>query len=99
MWTSTFLTDAADVRTHMVITGIDMSSAAESGGLFGHLVLAANATALISTDLKGRVTYCSTGAERMLGRDGSNTGRPHAAARALRHLRVPGTGRRARDPR
>jgi PAS domain S-box-containing protein len=71
VWSGTFLTDDDGARTHIVSTGIDMSSQAASGGLFAHLMLAANATALISTDRRGRVTYCSSGAERLLGLDGA----------------------------
>jgi PAS domain S-box-containing protein len=67
VWSSTFLTNDLGARTNVVMTGIDMSSQAASGGLFAHLMLAANATALVSTDRRGRVTYCSAAAEQMLG--------------------------------
>jgi hypothetical protein len=67
VWSSTYLTDESGARSHLVITGIDMSSDAANGGLFAHLMGAANSTALISTDRRGRVTFCSTGAEAMLG--------------------------------
>lgn len=66
-WSSTFLTDETGVRSHVLLTGVDLSSEAASSGLFAHLMHAANSTALVSTDLRGRVTYCSSGAERMLG--------------------------------
>jgi PAS domain S-box-containing protein len=66
VWSSDFITDDAGIQTHVVITGVDMTSAA-AGGLLGHVVRAANVTALISTDRRGRVTYCSSGAEQMLG--------------------------------
>jgi PAS domain S-box-containing protein len=59
------------------MTGFDISSAAASGGLFAHLMGAAGSTAVISTDLVGRVTYCSPGAEVMLGlRGGPLLGQP-----------------------
>ena len=71
VWVSSFISDADDVPTHMVMTGTDISSDAATGGLFAHLMEAASATALISTDRAGRVTYCSAGAERLLGLDGT----------------------------
>jgi PAS domain S-box-containing protein len=68
VWSSTFLTDgSSSTPTHVVMTGIDMSSDAASGGLFAHLMEAANTTALVSTDRRGRVTHVSSGAELLLG--------------------------------
>jgi PAS domain S-box-containing protein len=66
-WSSAFLRDATDVPTHVVITGIDISATASEGGLFSHLIAAANSVPMLSTDRRGRVTYCSLAAERLLG--------------------------------
>lgn len=72
VWSSTFLKDANGVRQHVVMTGIDVSSESATGGLFAHLMMAANTTAMVSTDRRGRVTYFSSAVERMLGLRGDH---------------------------
>lgn len=77
VWSSTFLTDATARPTHLVSTGVDVSSGRATSGLFGQLMLAATTIVLIGTDQGGRITYCSAGAERLLGatRDDGLVGR------------------------
>ena len=68
-WSGEFLLDDRGARTHLVMTGIDATSPAapSTSGLFGHLMRAATTTAFVATDLEGRVTFFSSGAEQMLG--------------------------------
>ncbi|MEO7352582.1 MAG: ATP-binding protein [Marmoricola sp.] len=66
-WSGQFLRDEQGLGTHLVVTGIDVSAAQSTSGLFGHLMRAATTTAFVGTDLDGRVTFFSSGAEQMLG--------------------------------
>ena len=68
-WSGEFLVDEEGARTHLVMTGFDATAPAtpSTSGLFGHLMRAATTTAFIATDLEGRVTFFSTGAEQLLG--------------------------------
>ncbi len=68
-WSGEFLVDEEGARTHLVMTGIDATAPAtpSTSGLFGHLMRAASTTAFVATDLEGRVTFFSSGAEQLLG--------------------------------
>ncbi len=67
VWSGEFLRDDAGVRTHLVLTAIDVTATQSTAGLFGHLMRAATTTAFVGTDLGGRVTVFSSGAERLTG--------------------------------
>lgn len=67
VWSGEYLRDDRGTRTHLVMTGIDVAATQSTGGLFGHLMRAATTTAFVATDLEGRVTFFSSGAEQMLG--------------------------------
>ena len=67
VWSTAFLTDQEGLRTHIVSTGIDVTSGRATSGLFEQLMLAATTMVLIGTDQGGRITYCSAGAEQMFG--------------------------------
>lgn len=67
VWSGELLFDNAGGRTQLVLTGIDITATQSTGGLFGHLMRAATTTAFVATDLEGRVTFFSSGAEQMLG--------------------------------
>ncbi len=67
VWSGEFLVDDEGRRTHVVVKGIDVTSTPSTGGLFGHLMRAATTTAFVATDLDGRVTFFSSGAEQILG--------------------------------
>jgi PAS domain S-box-containing protein len=67
MWSSAFLSDGTGLRTHVVMTGIDVTNERTTAGLVGHLMRAASTTAFIGTALDGRVTVFNSGAERMVG--------------------------------
>ncbi|MGZ4484478.1 MAG: PAS domain S-box protein [Nocardioidaceae bacterium] len=66
-WSNAFLTDDAGVRTHVVMTGIDVTTERTTAGLVSHLMRAATTTALVGTDLDGRITVFNSGAQQMLG--------------------------------
>ena len=68
VWSSTFLTDLAGERTHVVMTGVDVTAGRATSGLFGQLMHAATTMVLIGTDQSGRITFCSAGAEQLLGK-------------------------------
>ena len=67
VWSGEFLLDDLGARTHLVMTGIDITAIQSTGGLFGRLMRAATTTSFIATDLEGRVTFFSSGAEEMFG--------------------------------
>lgn len=68
VWSGAFITDGFGIRTHVVMTGIDVATDFASAGLFNHLMRAATTRALVGADLEGRITFFSSGAETMLGR-------------------------------
>jgi PAS domain S-box-containing protein len=77
VWSGEFLRDADGSRTHLVMTGIDVTAIRSTAGLFGHLMRAATTTAFVGTDRQGVVTFFSSGAEEMLGYPASDMlGRP-----------------------
>ncbi len=69
VWSSTFLTTPGGARSHVVMTGVDVSVEEPAGGLFGQLITAASEapTGTVGLDLVGRVTYVSKGARQLLG--------------------------------
>jgi PAS domain S-box-containing protein len=67
VWSAGLLTDDAEARTLVVLTGIDEPEGWAGAGLLSHLMRAATATALVGTDLGGRITFFSAGAEELLG--------------------------------
>src|SRR3954454_6996864 len=67
VWSLSFLEDERGRRQSLVLTGVDVSSASASSGLFSHVMRDAAAAALVGTDLEGRVTFCNPAAEAMLG--------------------------------
>ncbi|MGZ4639368.1 MAG: PAS domain S-box protein, partial [Actinomycetes bacterium] len=76
LWTSAFLTDHGH-RTHVVMTGIDVTNERTSSLMLTHLMEAATTTAFVGCDLDGRVTVCNAGAQQMLGRRSEDVvGRP-----------------------
>lgn len=72
-WSSAFITGADGVRTHVVMSGVDLSLESNASGLFSQLILvaASSATGSVGVDLQGRVTYWSSAAEQMLGYSGA----------------------------
>jgi signal transduction histidine kinase len=67
LWSSEFVSDAAGVRSHVVFTGTVVTCGKSSTGLVNHMMRAATDAVMIGTDQMGRVTFCSAGAEQMLG--------------------------------
>jgi PAS domain S-box-containing protein len=67
VWSNAFLTDERGRRTHVVMTGIDVTSQRATTGLLTHLLGAATRTAFVATDLNGRVTVFNAGAQRLFG--------------------------------
>ncbi len=66
-----------DGLTLHVVGAVDVTAAREQAGLLGHLLRSATTIAFIGTDLYGRVTLFSTGAELMLRVTAEEaTGRP-----------------------
>jgi PAS domain S-box-containing protein len=66
IWTSAYLTDETDTRTHVVMTGIDVTRERTAQRLLSDVVESATATPMIGTDLDGTVTVFNRGAEEML---------------------------------
>jgi len=66
-WSNGFLTDEQGRRTHVVMTGIDVTDERAAKNLFASVIEAATATAIIGTDRDGVITVFNSGAERLLG--------------------------------
>jgi len=67
LWTSAFLSDDDGRRTHVVMTGIDVTNERTTSLMLTHLMEAATTTAFIGCDLEGRITVFNAGAQQMLG--------------------------------
>ncbi|WP_110182498.1 sensor histidine kinase [Nocardioides solisilvae] len=76
-WTSAIAPDHEGNPSYVVMTGLDITAELDAAGLTQHLLAAALDTALVGTDLTGRITFFSPGAERLL------------AARALERVSTP----------
>jgi len=66
-WSNGYLTDDQGRRSHVVMTGIDVTVERAAENLFASVIEAATATAIIGTDLDGVITVFNSGAERLLG--------------------------------
>jgi PAS domain S-box-containing protein len=76
VWTSGPLTDGTGRRTHVVLTGLDVTDERNVRTMTNHLLDSATATAFIGVNLTGTITIFSTGAQELLGyRSGEVTGR------------------------
>lgn len=63
-----------------VVVGIDVTRERDAAGLLGHILSSPSPTAMIGTDLDGRMTLVNKGAEDLLGIDGpAMLGRPVTA--------------------
>ncbi|HEX6486576.1 MAG TPA: PAS domain S-box protein [Nocardioidaceae bacterium] len=67
VWASAPLTNESGRRTHVVLTGIDVTEERNARSMAGHLLDAATSTAFIALDLGGTVTIFNTGAQELLG--------------------------------
>lgn len=67
LWSSEFVSNQAGVRTHVVLTGVVVSGGREPASLVSHMMRTATEAVMIGTDRHGRVTFCSAGAEQLLG--------------------------------
>jgi signal transduction histidine kinase len=67
LWSAEQLPRPEGATAYVVISGLNLSADSKRGGLVSHLLLADVGTCSVATDLEGRVTYWSDGAERLLG--------------------------------
>ena len=72
VWTGAPLTDPYGERTHVVLTGIDVTAELNMRSITAHLLDAATTTAFIGLNLRGTVTIFNKGAERLLGYDSAD---------------------------
>lgn len=66
-WTSAPLTDADGHRTHVVLTGIDVTEERNVRSMTKGLLDSATGTAFIGLNLRGTITIFNTGAQDLLG--------------------------------
>lgn len=66
-WTSAPLTDAEGHRTHVVLTGIDVTEERNVRSMTKGLLDSATGTAFIGLNLRGTITIFNTGAQELLG--------------------------------
>lgn len=77
MWSSGVVSDDTGTPTHLVMTGLDMTAERNAAGLMEHVLGAALDTAIIGTDIHGRITLFNAGAQAMMGQGTSDAvGRP-----------------------
>lgn len=77
IWSRSSISSRPGLAAHTVMTGIDLAPDGMDAGILSHLMRAATDAACVATDLSGLVTFLSSGAERMLGREaGELIGRP-----------------------
>ena len=72
-WNTGYVHDERERPTHVVLTGIDLTTERRAAGLNRHLLEAAITTALIGIDQRGRITVFNAGAVNLLGYDGQDT--------------------------
>ncbi len=61
--------DTPDSPAYLVLTAIDVTAAREDAEMVAHVLRSVTTTALVGTDLEGRVTVVNPGAEQVLGLD------------------------------
>jgi PAS domain S-box-containing protein len=66
-WANAYLTDPDGVRTHVVKTGIDVTSERAATTMVSQVLRAATETSFVATDLAGTITLFNAGAEQMTG--------------------------------
>lgn len=77
LWSSGIVADDTGTPTHVVMTGLDMTAERNAAGLMEHVLSAALDTAIIGTDIHGRITLFNAGAQAMLGQSTHDAvGRP-----------------------
>ncbi|MEV0565456.1 PAS domain S-box protein [Dactylosporangium sp. NPDC050588] len=67
VWSNTALTDEQGNLTHVIGTGLDVTTQRHTERLFADVLAAATEQAIIGTDRRGTVTVFNAGAERLLG--------------------------------
>ncbi|MEV4132488.1 ATP-binding protein [Dactylosporangium sp. NPDC049742] len=67
VWSNTALTDEHGNLTHVIGTGLDVTTQRHTERLFADVLAAATEQAIIGTDRRGTVTVFNAGAERLLG--------------------------------
>ncbi len=67
VWSSAPLTNESGRRTHVVLTGIDVTDERNVRSMAGHLLKAATSTTFVGVDLGGKITTFNAGAEELLG--------------------------------
>ncbi len=67
VWSNAFLSEDNGPRTHVVMTGIDVTAERAARNLVNHVLEAATGTVMIGTDLDGTITVFNAGARRLLG--------------------------------
>ncbi|HSE08641.1 MAG TPA: PAS domain S-box protein [Nocardioidaceae bacterium] len=76
VWSSAPLTNDAGRRTHVVLTGIDVTEERNVRSMTNHLLDSATSTAFIGLNLRGTITIFNAGAQELLGYTASEvTGR------------------------
>ena len=66
VWTNAYLTDDDGRRTHLVMTGVDVTDERAARTFVEAVLKAATATAIIGMDLEGVITLFNRGAENVL---------------------------------
>jgi PAS domain S-box-containing protein len=98
VWSSAPLTNDTGRRTHVVLTGIDVTDERNVRSMSNHLLDSATSTAFIGLDLQGTITLFNAGAQELLGYPaGEVTGRlplealhdPHELARVAAEEGTP----------
>ncbi len=67
IWSSAPLTNDTGRRTHVVLTGIDVTDERNVRSMTNHLLDSATSTAFIGVDLLGTITVFNAGAQELLG--------------------------------
>jgi PAS domain S-box-containing protein len=67
VWSAAPLIDESGRRSHVVLTGIDVTDERNVRSMTGHLLDAATSTSFVGLDLMGTITIFNTGAQELLG--------------------------------
>ena len=67
VWSSAPLTNETGRRTHVVLTGIDVTDERNVRSMTNHLLDAATSTSFVGLDLMGTITIFNAGAQELLG--------------------------------